>query len=144
MVPAVHYGGGDDEPTDEINVQSIRFYERQGLLPPPPRTAAGYRMFSTDAVVRLRFIKRAQELGFTLKQIRELLRLRADDQATCSQMRHQVQEKLADVEGKIAQLQAMRKVLLDLAAACPAGGGMEDCPILKSLEEANPVPRSVA
>ncbi len=133
-----------------VNVESIRFYEKLGLLAKPPRTTAGYRVFSADAVRRVRFIKRAQELGFSLKEIKELLALRLDPDTTCADVRRRAEEKLADIEQKIADLRLMTKTLTRLAAACPGRGVTGDCPILDSLDggnqpiSANPVLRSKA
>lgn len=127
-----------------INPESIRFYEREGLLPEPPRTASGYRVFPPDTVRRVRFIKRAQELGFSLKEIKELLALRLDPDTTCADVRRRAEEKLRDIEQKMRDLRRMNKTLTRLAAACPGGrGATADCPILESLDETNPVPRDV-
>ena len=121
-----------------INLESIRFYEKQGLLPKPPRTASGYRVFAPDAVRRVRFIKRAQELGFSLKEIKELLALRMDPDTTCADVRQRAEEKLRDVEQKIADLRRMTRTLAQLTAACPGRGAAGDCPILESLDPPNP------
>jgi len=118
-----------------VNLQTIRYYEREGLLPEPPRLASGYRMFPEDAVRRVRFIKRAQELGFTLKEIKELLALRQIDQERGSaEVRTLAQEKIADIEQKIRTLQAMKKVLRRLTDRCPGCGPISECPILESLD----------
>jgi MerR family transcriptional regulator, copper efflux regulator len=122
-----------------VNLESIRFYEREGLLPQAPRSGAGYRLHSLESVSRLRFIKRAQELGFTLREIKELLELRFDPDAPCADVRRRAQDKLADIDKKIADLKRMRKTLSALAAACPGKGAVADCPILESLDSANPV-----
>ncbi len=117
-----------------INLESIRFYEKQGLLPKPPRTASGYRVFSADSVRRVRFIKRAQELGFSLREIKELLALRLDPDTRCVDVRQRAEEKLGDIEQKIRDLQRMKKTLTRLAAACPGRGASSECPILESLD----------
>ena len=121
-----------------INLESIRYYEKEGLLPKPPRTSGGYRVFSPDAVRRVRFIKRAQELGFSLREIKELLALRLDPDTTCADVRKRAEEKLRDVERKIADLRRMTRTLARLTAACPGRGATGDCPILESLDEPNP------
>ena len=118
----------------EVNLQTIRYYEREGLLPKPPRLASGYRVFSSDAVRRVRFIKRAQELGFSLKEIKELLSIRLDPASDCSGVRRLAKAKVTDIEQKIRTLQAMRKVLGKLATACPGRGPLNECPILESFE----------
>ena len=117
----------------EVNLETIRFYERQGLLPEPPRTASGYRTFSPEVVRRVRFIKRAQELGFSLKEVKELLALRVDPDTTCADVRERAEAKVADIDEKIRALRAMRKVLQGMAEACPRSGPTSECPILESL-----------
>ena len=117
-----------------VNLETIRFYERRGLLPEPARTNSGYRVFSRHAVQRLHFIKRAQDLGFSLKEIKELLALRVDARTTCAEVRRRAETKVADVEAKIHALQAMRKALTRLAAACVGRGPVSDCPILEALD----------
>ena len=116
-----------------VNLESVRFYERQKLLPKPPRTASGYRVFSEEAVRRIRFIKRSQELGFTLKEVKELLALRIDSDTTCADVRVRAQAKIADINEKIQRLQAMKRVLKQMADACPSRGPATECPILDSL-----------
>ncbi len=118
----------------QVNLQTIRYYEREGLLPKPPRLASGYRVFSSEAVRRVRFIKRAQELGFSLKEIKELLSIRVDPRRDCSNVQRLAQAKVADIEQKIRTLQAMKKVLSKLATACPGRGPSSVCPILESFE----------
>ena len=117
-----------------VNVETIRFYERRGLLPKPPRTASGYRTFSPEMVPRIRFIKRAQDLGFSLKEIKELLSLRANPNTTCSDVRRRAEEKLLDIERRIRDLRRMGKTLARLAANCPGRGDTASCPILESLD----------
>jgi MerR family transcriptional regulator, copper efflux regulator len=94
-----------------INLETVRFYERQGLLPKPPRSASGYRLFPADAARRLRFIKRAQELGFSLTEIRELLALRTSPRTTSAEIRKCAEAEIADIEGKIKSLDSMRNSL---------------------------------
>lgn len=117
-----------------VNLQTVRFYERQGLLPKPPRSTGGYRMFEPEMVRRIRFIKRAQELGFTLAQVKELLALRLDPGTTCADVRGRAQAKLSDVDQKIRDLRGIRRTLSRLLAACPGGGSAANCPILESLQ----------
>lgn len=117
-----------------VNLQTIRYYEREGLLPKPPRLPSGYRVFSRDAVRRVRFIKRAQELGFSLKEIKELLSIRVDPRSDCSSVQRLAKAKLADIDEKIRTLQAMKRVLTKLATACPGRGPTSECPILESFE----------
>ena len=124
-----------------VNLESIRFYEREGLLPRPPRTPGGYRVFSEDGVRRVRVIKRAQELGFSLREIKELLELRFDPASSCAEVRRRAEAKLADIDRKIVDLRRIKKALARLTAACPGRGEVDACPILESLESMNPVPR---
>lgn len=117
-----------------VNLQTIRYYEREGLLPEPPRLASGYRMFPAEAVHRLLFIKRAQELGFSLAEIRELLSIRIDAGKDCVDVRRLAREKLLDISAKIQSLQRMQQVLLSLTQMCPGTGPPSQCPILASME----------
>src|SRR5690348_11902107 len=116
-----------------IGVETVRFYEREGLLAEPARRASGYRQYGEDAVPRLRFIRRAKTLGFTLKEIAELLALRDDPDATRADVRRQAQSKVADIEAKVRDLQRMKEALLTLAATCHGDGPAGGCPILEAL-----------
>jgi len=118
-----------------VNLETIRYYERQGLLPAPPRTAAGYRVFPREAARRLRFIKRAQELGFSLNEIAELLALRLKPGAKQTDMRMRAEAKITDIDQKIRTLQAMKKTLRQLTDRCEGCGPLAECPILESLDE---------
>ncbi len=117
-----------------VGVETLRFYERKGLLPEPPRSFSGYRQYPGEAVARVRFIRRAKELGFTLREIRELLELRADETVTCETVRRRATAKIADIERRIRSLEAVRDALARLAADCPASGTADACPILEALE----------
>lgn len=116
-----------------VNLQTIRYYERERLLPEPPRLASGYRMFPADAVRRVLFIKRAQELGFSLAEIRELLSIRIDAHKECVDVKNLAQEKIRDLDGRIQTLEAMRKILVGLSQSCPGSGPSSHCPILGSI-----------
>lgn len=119
----------------DVAIDTVRYYERQGLLPPPLRETSGYRRYQPDDVGRLRFIRRAKALGFTLEEIRELLELssrRMDDMAG---MKAAAIQKLADVEAKVAELNRMRAGLQALVASCPGHGALNQCPILNALAE---------
>ena len=117
-----------------VNIETIRFYEKQGLIPEPPRSAANYRMYPEDAVRRVRFIRRAQELGFTLKEILDLLSLRAMPGVQCADVRGRAEEKVRDIDERIRTLRAMRKALSGLIGECSGKGPVTDCPILEALE----------
>ena len=120
-----------------VNIETLRFYERRGLMPEPVRRESGYRQYSQKDVARLQFIKRAKELGFSLKEIGELLSLRVDPETTCRQVKEQVEIKIADIEIKIKTLQGMKKALLQLEATCSGQGPTSDCPILEFLDQAS-------
>lgn len=120
-----------------VNLETIRHYERRGLLRRPPRTDSGYRIFSANDVQRIRFIKRAQELGFSLKEIQELLALRIHPGTSCAEIRQRTEVKIADIDEKIRTLKAMKKALVRLTNACSGRGPVSDCPILESLQEEN-------
>lgn len=118
----------------DIGVETIRFYERRGLIPEPPRTPSGYRQYPSDTVRRLGFIARAKELGFTLREIAELLELRLSPGACSADVQAQAEAKLADVELRIRDLRHIRECLRDLLGACRMGDDNGRCPILESLE----------
>lgn len=118
-----------------VNIQTVRYYERRGLVPVPRRTPSGYREYGEDAVTRLRFIKHAQELGFSLEEIRELLALRVRPGAACQTVANRTRHKLELVSAKIAHLQRLKSVLDRLAAACDSRATTEDCPVLHALED---------
>jgi MerR family transcriptional regulator, copper efflux regulator len=117
-----------------IHLETIRYYEREGLLPAPPRTPGGHRAYGPSASQRLRFIKRAQELGFTLAEIRELLDLRREPDQLCIEVTQQVDTKLAEVQRKIRHLQAIERALVRLKDSCEGQCHVSDCPILESLD----------
>lgn len=114
-----------------VGVDTVRYYERSGLLSPHTRLASGYRRYRDLEVVRLRFIRRAQALGFSLKEVKALLKLSA--QSNVEQVKRSAQEKLSDVDRRIAELQRVREGLAKLIAQCPGHGRAEDCPILRAL-----------
>jgi len=122
----------------KVNLQTIHYYERTGLLPKAPRTASNYRLYSGDAVRRVRFIKRAQEIGFTLKELKELLSLRARPQAKCGDVLARAVAKVQNIDEKIRMLQAMRRALSRLMSECKGRGDISECPILDALENDEP------
>jgi Hg(II)-responsive transcriptional regulator len=117
-----------------VNAQTLRYYERRGLLPDPPRTASGYRAYGPEAVRIVRFVKRAQELGFTLTEIEMLLHLADGGPESCDAARQLAQNKVAKLDTKIATLNAMRASLTRLLATCARPRQERDCPLLDSLE----------
>lgn len=122
----------------DVNIDTIRFYEREGLIEDPPRSASGYRYYPSEAVARLKFIKRGKQLGFSLKEIRELLDLRDDPDATCREFKGMAQEKIREVEQRLRDLTRLRDGLTQLAEACPGKGTTDHCPILSALEGERP------
>ena len=114
------------------NLETVRFYERQGLLPAPPRTAGGHRDYAREHLKRLTFIRRSRELGFSLDQIRGLLALVDSSDWTCAEVRAMTLEHLADVQRKIADLQRLAQILGDMASQCD-GGAVPECPIVDAL-----------
>jgi DNA-binding transcriptional MerR regulator len=119
-----------------VNVQTLRFYEREGILPPPRRAPSGYRQYGDDAVRIVSFVKRAQELGFTLREAKELLRLRAAGPKRAAAARAAAASKLDDIDKKVRDLNAIRAALTSLVDACAcADGGAVRCPILEALEK---------
>ena len=116
-----------------VAIDTVRYYERQGLLPAPVRLASGYRDYTDGDVARLRFIRRAKALGFTLGEIGELLALSTRRDGDMAGMKSAAQQKLADVDAKLAELQRIRQGLTDLVASCPGHGALEHCPILDAL-----------
>ena len=117
-----------------VNIQTIRFYERELLLPKPPRLASGYRMFPEQTVRRVRFIKRAQALGFSLVEIRDLLSIQVDPKKDSSDVQRLAKAKVADIKEKIRTLESMKRVLTELSARCPGCGPANECPILESID----------
>jgi MerR family copper efflux transcriptional regulator len=116
-----------------VNIETIRYYERRGLIPEPPRNDSGHRQYSTEAVKRTEFIKRCQSLGFSLKEIQEILELRMTPKSTCADMQSRVTEKMTDVDGKIAELIQIRDGLGRLQKKCTGTGPIGKCPILEEL-----------
>jgi DNA-binding transcriptional MerR regulator/copper chaperone CopZ len=117
-----------------VGVETIRFYERRGLIKQPPRPRnGGYRCYDDAVVERIRFIRQAQELGFSLREIKDLLSLRADPAADCGDVRKQASIKREEVNRKIVQLQQIRSALDELIASCPGGGAIRACTILSAL-----------
>ncbi len=119
----------------EVNIQTLRYYERRGLLQEPKRRPSGYREYPPETVQVIRFIKRAQELGFTLAEIEDLLRLRQDRTASCAEVRRAATAKIEDIDRKVGSLQAMRRALRVLVDSCRSTGTTRECPILEALDD---------
>ncbi|GJL49177.1 MAG: MerR family transcriptional regulator [Nitrospirales bacterium] len=117
-----------------VNVETIRFYERKGLLTQPPRNAGGYRQYPRHAIARIRFIKRAKELGFSLTEIADLLSLQVNPRATCADVKSRAEDKISTIHERIKDLQKMKRSLEKLAASCKGSGPLDDCPIIDCFE----------
>jgi len=117
-----------------VNIQTLRYYERRGLLPKAPRRASGYREFPDEAVRVVRFIKRAQDLGFSLDEVEELLRLRRQSSRNRGKIRAVAEEKVAQIERKIGELERMKRALQTLVHSCHSGEAL-DWPIIEALEK---------
>ncbi len=118
-----------------VNLQTLRYYERRGLIEEPGRRASGYREYPPDAVRLIRFIKRAQGLGFSLAEIEDLLRLRRDQEGSCSEVRAAARAKIEDIDRKIGGLRAMKSALGALVRSCTSDGSTRTCPILEALDQ---------
>ncbi len=118
-----------------VGVETIRFYERKGLLERPSAPAAGYRTYPPEAIRRVRFIRRAKDLGFTLREIDDLLGLRVDPGCRCDDVRARAVAKLDDVNERIADLARVRDALADLVSACEQVAPTGPCPILDAMED---------
>lgn len=117
----------------QVAIDTIRYYEREQVLPPPRRSANGYREYGPDDVRRLRFIRRAKELGFGLDEIRGLLALSDNRSGDMAAVRTTAREKLQLIEQRIEELQRVRNALQELVAACPGHGSLSECPIMSAL-----------
>ncbi len=120
-----------------VNPETIRYYERRGLLPEPHRNGSGFREYTQEAVNRTEFIKRLQALGFSLKEISELLSLRVEPGRTCGDVKVRVEGKVVDIEKKIADLEDIREALLRLSSKCTGKGPIGQCPVLEELYQIN-------
>jgi DNA-binding transcriptional MerR regulator len=121
-----------------VGVDTIRFYEKQGLLGKPSRTPGGYRKYDEGAVRVLRFILWAKHLGFTLREVKQLLRLHSGARSTRADFRALAREKLADIRARIESLERMRDALRPLVARCDGTGPLAGCPIVEALTEGSP------
>lgn len=121
-----------------VGVETIRFYERKGLIEQPPRPQAGARRYTPQAVDRVAFIRQAQDLGFTLAEIKDLLALRLDPETSCAEVKAKAEEKIADIEAKMRRLRQMRAALVEITKSCSGAGPTSACPILDYMAEPQP------
>lgn len=117
-----------------ITVEAVRFYEKQGLITAPQRTPAGYRQYPSETVNQVRFIQRAKDVGFTLKDIADLLALRQEPGTSCADIKLRATQKIEEVEQKMRDLERIRDALARLAMKCRGRGPLSTCPILEELE----------
>lgn len=117
----------------DVGVETIRFYQRKGLVAEPERPRRGYRRYPAEVAERIRFIRRAQEIGFSLGEIRELLALRVDPEKSCDDVRRQAEAKIAEVRSKIDDLRRIERALVRLASSCKGTGPTSECPILDAI-----------
>ncbi len=123
-----------------VNIQTLRYYERRRLLRPAGRALNGYRWYNAESVRLLRFVKRAQGLGFSLREVQALLRLRETRGVPCAQVRERAERKIAEIVAKERQLAAIRRALGKLVASCRTERSRRECPILEALAEDEGVP----
>ncbi|MCZ6560493.1 MAG: helix-turn-helix domain-containing protein [Gammaproteobacteria bacterium] len=116
------------------NIETIRYYEKRGLLPSPPRTAGGYRLYDSDHLKRLTFVMRSRDLGFSMAEIEKLLSLVDEHQLTCHDMHQQTLAHVGDIQSKIADLKRLERVLTEIASKC-SDGTVPECPIIDALYE---------
>jgi MerR family transcriptional regulator, copper efflux regulator len=118
-----------------VGIETIRFYEREGVIDKPHRRESGYRDFPSDTITRIKFIKVAQQLGFSLKEISELLALSANPKEKCSAVKRKAETKLTQIKQKIADLKRMQRVLSHVTEACDSNRPITECPILRCFSE---------
>ena len=116
-----------------VNLETIRYYERRGLVPEPPRNKSGHRVYSQEAVKRTGFIKRCQAHGFSLKEVSELLALRVGPDTTCGDVKARVERKITDIEKRIEDLEKIKEALLRMSGKCVLNEPVGECPILEEL-----------
>lgn len=117
-----------------VGVETIRFYERKKLIAQPKRPPSGFRRYDEETARRIRFIRQAQELGFTLAEIKQLLELRLDPIRSCADVKSEAETKIASIDAKIASLSAMRTALVEITVSCSGEGPTSECPILDAIE----------
>lgn len=130
-----YYTIGDAAKASDLRVETIRYYEKEGLLKIPRRTPAGYRLYTEESIKRLIFISTAKELGFSLKDIKQLLSLRANPKSRCEDVKRKTEDKIREVDEKIKTLREIKKALNKLSSACSGKGPATDCSILEAIEK---------
>jgi MerR family copper efflux transcriptional regulator len=118
-----------------VGIETLRFYERQGLIQEPPRSESGYRQYPEDTVARLSFIQRAKDVGFSLGEIKEFIALRLNSTTSISDIKSRAEAKIAEIEAKLQDLKKMKTALVKLAGACDGTALVSECPILLALDK---------
>ena len=118
----------------DVGVQTIRYYERRGLIPKPPRSESGYRQYTPDTITLVKFIKRTQELGFSLNEITELISLKLEQTTDCGDIKSVAVSKISEIDSKIRTLREMKRALIKVVDICTEEGPLTDCPILEVME----------
>src|SRR5581483_6055757 len=126
---------GELAETAGVGVETIRFYERKRLIPQPRRPSSGFRKYDQQIAWRIRFIRQAQELGFSLAEIKQLLELRLDPRRSCADVKAEAEAKIADIDGKIGSLRKMRRALVEITRSCSGEGPTSACPILDAIDD---------
>ncbi len=117
-----------------VNIETVRYYERIGLIEAPSRSKSGYRHYAVEVVTRIKFIKRAQGLGFSLKEILELLNLRVDQITSCGEVKKRAETKIAEVEARLRDLERIKASLQEITTLCTGQGPLTGCPILELID----------
>lgn len=120
-----------------VGVETVRFYERKRLIPQPRRPGSGFRKYDEQTARRIRFIRQAQELGFSLAEIKQLLELRLDPRRSCADVKSEAEAKIVDIDEKVASLREMRRALVEITQSCSGEGPMSACPILDAIDKRN-------
>lgn len=118
-----------------VGVETVRFYQREGLIEQPPRQGTSHRRYSNATIARLRFVRGAQNLGFSLKEIEDLMSLRVAPGASKADVKARAEAKIEEIRAKMEDLQRMRDSLLKLIGSCDGSGALDDCPILEAFDE---------
>jgi Hg(II)-responsive transcriptional regulator len=132
MSQSTHFTIGRLADAAGVGIDTVRFYERRGLLPTPKRTASGYRLYDAESISRIRFVRRAKDLGFTLDEIQNLLKLQ-DNAGPKAEVKAITKLKLEQIDAKITDLTRMRSVLESLSAECSGKGSVSGCPIIEAM-----------
>jgi MerR family copper efflux transcriptional regulator len=126
---------GEVAKNSNVGVETVRFYEREGLITLPKRNQSGYRQYPESVIKQIQFVQHAKSLGFSLKEIRELIKLKSTSSANCKTIKVRAKAKIADIQDKIDALERMKLALQPLVARCKSSDPISECPILSALDE---------